>query len=99
MNHSIAGIYLSTTNKIPFLSASIFSGSAIFISSILAVPHMGLAGLVMAQGLVQMAYNNWKWPLAAIEHIGLSKRLILMLGLKRIVNTSKTSNRVQNTNV
>lgn len=99
MNHSIAGIYLSTTNKIPFLNASIFSGSAIFISSILAVPHMGLAGLVMAQGLVQMAYNNWKWPLAAIEHIGLSKRLILMLGLKRIVNTSKTSNRVQNTNV
>lgn len=89
VNHGIAGTYLSTTNKIPFFNAAIVSGLVILLGSILVVSYSGLLGLILIQGLVQLVYNNWKWPVEANKHIGSSLRNILTLGLKRMVNVCK----------
>ena len=61
--HSIACIIISTLNKIPFFWASILSGMAIVALTILWVPLIGWTAVILSQGLVQLAYNNWRWPL------------------------------------
>ena len=70
MNHSIAAIYLTTTNHVPFVLASILSGLGTLVLSLLLVDSFQLLGLIMAQGVVQAAYNNWKWPMEAKRDIG-----------------------------
>ena len=84
-NHSIAAIYLSTTNRIPYLNASLLSGAGICIGSIFAVQYFSLVGLILTQGLIQILYNNWKWPLEAARHLGMSYRKLVVLGAKRIL--------------
>ncbi|MEQ1682324.1 MAG: O-unit flippase-like protein [Burkholderiaceae bacterium] len=83
MNHSIAAAYLTTLNRIPFTLAAIVSGFLmIIISSILCGwLNLGLWGLVVAQGSVQLVYNNWKWPLEALKHLEIGPLTLLRLGL------------------
>jgi hypothetical protein len=55
---------LSTNNKVPFTSSALISGIAVTLLSLAAVwLGYGVMGALVAQGLVQLAYNNWKWPL------------------------------------
>lgn len=62
MNHSLAGSYLTTLNKIPFLSASLISGLIISILTLLLIPKFGILAVLLIQGIVQLSFNNWKWP-------------------------------------
>ncbi|KFI08776.1 O-unit flippase-like protein [Massilia sp. BSC265] len=86
MNHSIAASYLTTLNKVPFVGAAIFSGIGVTLLTLLLIKPFGIAGIVIAQGAVQLAYNNWKWPLEAVKHLEVSLSNILVLGAKRIVS-------------
>lgn len=72
MNHSVFAGYLTTLNRVPFVSAAVLSGAGTVLLALLlcGVFGMGLWGLVLAQGLVQAAYNNWKWPHEAMRDIG-----------------------------
>lgn len=65
LNHNICASILTTGNKIPFVIPVLASGCLItLLGWVLSVPmHMGVIGLILAQGIVQLAYNNWKWPL------------------------------------
>ena len=63
LHHSVAANFITTTNTIPFVKAAIVSGSATLVLSLVLVPHYGLWALVASQAVVQLAYNNWKWPL------------------------------------
>jgi O-antigen/teichoic acid export membrane protein len=62
INHGTCANFITTGNHIPFIKASILTGICIVTVSIVFAPIFGIAGLVMAQGLVQVIYNNWKWP-------------------------------------
>lgn len=66
LNHSVAATYITTKNTVPFVASSLLSGGAIFLSGLLSVQYFGVLGLVMSQGIVQLAYNNWKWPKEAL---------------------------------
>jgi len=70
LNHSIAGNYLTTINVIPFVRAALWSGLSIALISILLVKVMGVWALIVGQGVVQLAYNNWKWPIMSIKSLG-----------------------------
>jgi O-antigen/teichoic acid export membrane protein len=70
LNHSVAASYITTTNEVPFLKAALFSGLIIVLLSLALVSSCGVWGLILAQGVVQLAYNNWKWPKDAIAHLG-----------------------------
>jgi O-antigen/teichoic acid export membrane protein len=63
--HTNAAMILTTKNIVPFYKAAIFSGVAIIIVGFFAVNYVykDLLSLVMAQLIIQLAYNNWKWPL------------------------------------
>lgn len=89
MNHSIAATYLTTMNKVPFLKAALFSGILILIFSLLLIKPLGLIGLIIAQGGVQLAYNNWKWPREVCKQMGCSLTQILSLGIEKLVGKFK----------
>ncbi len=70
-NHAQSAGFIMADNRIPFFIPSIASGAAtvillwIFLSSL----HMGLWGMILAPGLVQLAYQNWKWPSMVIKEL------------------------------
>lgn len=86
LNHTIAATYLTTVNKIPFLSAALISGLGIVLIAFILVKPMGALGLILAQGLVQLTYNNWKWPKEAIAHLQSKFMQVIILGVKRIAH-------------
>lgn len=64
-NHASCALVITTDNTVPFVGSALFSGLAVAVLSVGAAwAGWGVAGLILAQGLVQLAYNNWKWPLA-----------------------------------
>lgn len=65
MNHSVCANIITTKNKIPFVWASLISGISIVALSIILTFNFnyGIIGLILAQGCIQLLYNNWKWPL------------------------------------
>ena len=84
MNHSIAGTYLTTTNKIPFVNAALFSGLGILVLAFLTINFFGVIGLILSQGLVQLVYNNWKWPLEATKNLDSNFTKIIKMGALRV---------------
>lgn len=62
--HSMAAFVITTRNEVPFVCPALLSGVAVAVSTTAAVKlGYGVEGVVICQGLVQLAYNNWKWPL------------------------------------
>lgn len=63
-NHSMFASYITGQNKIPFLKASLISGFFVMVFSYSSIyfTSLGLIGLMSSQAIVQLCYNNWKWP-------------------------------------
>jgi O-antigen/teichoic acid export membrane protein len=82
MNHSIAAMYLTTLNRVPFANAAIISGiSIIFLSFLLCgLFNLGVWGLILSQGIVQLAYNNWKWPYETLKNLEITPSKLIRLG-------------------
>ena len=63
-NHAIAASIIMSGNRVPFVIPAIASGVAVAILATgAAAVGLGLLAVIVAQGLVQLAYNNWRWPL------------------------------------
>jgi O-antigen/teichoic acid export membrane protein len=75
-NHSIAGNIIMTRNEVPFFKASLISGGATIIMLLCAFRyfHPGVTIMVLAPGMVQLAYQNWKWPLVVKNDLDISKK-------------------------
>ena len=63
INHGTCSNFITTGNHVPFVHAAVISGLCIVVLSVFLAPIYGLGGLVMSQGVVQVLYNNWKWPM------------------------------------
>ena len=83
MNHALAATYVTTANKVPFLRAALISGVCTLLLSLAVVRDFGITGLIVAQGGVQLAYNNWKWPRMARRDLGASWSGLIRAGLRR----------------
>jgi O-antigen/teichoic acid export membrane protein len=86
LNHSVAGSYIATTNQLPFVPAAIISGVSITIISLTIAGKFGLLGIILSQGLVQAAYNNWKWPVMAAKDFNMNVISIYHLGVCGLKN-------------
>ncbi|MFV0391976.1 MAG: O-unit flippase-like protein [Paludibacteraceae bacterium] len=75
-NHSIAGNILLTKNDVPFFKASILSGLLTVLLLILFLGNFkfGVISLILAQGLAQLVYQNWKWPLEVIKELNITRK-------------------------
>jgi len=85
MNHSIAATYITTKNEVPFLRAALYSGVLTVGLSFLLVSVWGVWGLILAQGLVQAAYNNWKWPKMALNDLKVKAPDLIKEGAHRLI--------------
>jgi len=88
-NHATAGSVLLTKNEVPFFKASLLSGgfTVILLFFFFNITHFGLWSMILAPGIAQGIYQNWKWPLEVkkefdikiddIQHVIQSKICIL----------------------
>ena len=74
-NHAIAGGFLLSKNEVPYFKAAIISGIAtvILLFTLLKYEQMGLWGMILAPGIVQISYQNWKWPSVLIRQLNSAK--------------------------
>jgi len=74
-NHAMAGAFLLSKNEVPFFRASLLSAAAtlILLFFLLGYLKIGLWGLILAPGIAQLCYQNWKWPLEMIKDLKKSK--------------------------
>lgn len=70
-NHGIAAGFIQADNRVPFFIPSLLSGCATvaMLWVMLDIFDMGVLGLILAPGIVQLAYQNWKWPTVVIKEI------------------------------
>jgi uncharacterized linocin/CFP29 family protein len=82
MNHSVFANYLTTLNRVPFMASAIASGVATVALALVfcGFGGMGVWGLILAQGLVQASYNNWKWPREALRDVDIGLASLMRQG-------------------
>ncbi len=73
VHHSQYASLVMTENWNPFVPApALLSGIIASAASFWLAPRLGVAGILLSQGVVQLAFNNW-WPvLRAIRGLSLS---------------------------
>lgn len=87
-NHGqIFSTFITTKNEIPFVKPALISGACIVILSIVFVKkfNMGIFGLMLSQFLVQIAYNNWKWPYVVLKEMNMSLRELFVTGYRNTI--------------
>ena len=64
LSHSLAAGVIISGNKVPFVKSALLSGIAVISLSWIGLKYGGfdVAWLIGSQFIVQLAYNNWKWP-------------------------------------
>ena len=90
-NHTIFATVIVTSNKVPFVSAGLFSGALIGVLMYLSLRFttLGLLGVVLAQGLVQLSYNNWKWPKYVLDDLKVDALTFVQQGNLGLYNIIK----------
>ena len=85
-NHCIFAELIATKNSIPYVKAFMISGIVVLLLDVLLLKYtnLGLWSVVLSEGLIELSYNNWKWPKVAIEDLHLRYRDVLILGYKQL---------------
>lgn len=78
-NHSLAGVVLVTKNEVPFFKASLLSASLTILLLILFLKYteLGVWAMVLAPGIAQGIYQNWKWPLVVSKDLAINRQDIV----------------------
>ena len=73
---------ISSFNVIPYWRAYVISAFASLFLSIVFVKifQMGIIGLVLAQIIINVLYNYWKWPIYIMNRIGIKYKEIYKIG-------------------
>lgn len=72
LNHSLAAGVIVTGNNVPFFGPAIISGFCVVFLSWLGLEFFdgGICWMIFSQFIVQLLYNNWKWPLLVSRRLG-----------------------------
>ena len=72
--HSMGATFLANTNELPYVPAFVLSALFGVVVTILFAKYttFGLYSLVLGQAIIQLLYNNWKWPHEAAARINVS---------------------------
>lgn len=82
-NHGMAATLITTRNEVPYLNAALVSGFFIALFSLLSLYYTdwGICGVVALTGLVQISYNNWKWPLMVSQELEKNYLQLMKIGI------------------
>jgi hypothetical protein len=85
-NHSLFASYISTGNTLPYTFPFLISSiiSLILSVTIVKTTDWGVWGLILPPLIVQLVYNNWKWPQYALFDLGMTPKSFLHTGVKTI---------------
>lgn len=86
LNHSFFATMIVIGNTVPFMGISLITGGLIALGSFLSLQFTGLGilGLVLVQGIVQLAYSNWKWPQVICKEFKISFITFLRLAFSEV---------------
>lgn len=73
LNHVIHATFLTTKGIVPFAKAATISAASIIISSYVFTPKYGIVAILLSRGLIQLIYNNWKWPFLVYKDMRLEQ--------------------------
>jgi O-antigen/teichoic acid export membrane protein len=78
-NHSLAGSILLSKNEVPFFKAAIISGVAtvLLLMIFFRFTHLGYWSMILAPGIAQLVYQNWKWPLVVKNELKITSGDVL----------------------
>jgi O-antigen/teichoic acid export membrane protein len=73
LNSGISGAIISTKNHIPFVKPSLLSGlgTILLLLAFFRFTNLGLLGMAIAPGLIDLCYQGWKWPWEVIKEFNL----------------------------
>lgn len=88
---SNCAMFIANTNRIPYMWPFVISaGLGIAVSYLLLDLLRGsVYGLALGQMVVQLAYNNWKWPHEAAKRLGTTCLKLMASGLKSLAEMTK----------
>ena len=83
--------FIVCSNEVPFVKASLLSGfMVVLISSLIVIfTDIGVIGLLLTQMLIQLLYNNWRWPYIVCRELKTSLFELNKNGLKNLKNILK----------
>lgn len=87
--HSIMATVLTFENRIPFVMPAIISGLLIvlFALALLWFFDISLWAIILPQLIVQLAYNNWKWPSLVLDVMDTKYLSLVLLGARAMFKT------------
>jgi hypothetical protein len=70
-NQSIAISLLLTGNEVPFMKSTLFTGilTVTVFFGLLNFTTLGIWSLILAPGISQLIYQDWKWPKTVKENL------------------------------
>lgn len=85
-HHSIHTSYISSTNNVIYMKAYLITSLFSVVLSVLAIKYtgQGIWALVVTQALVQLAYNNWKWPKVVLKELCIKPQEIFVIGMREV---------------
>jgi len=74
VNNSFSMSSLLTKNEVPFVKSFLMAGIATLILLLLLFKFtsFGIWGMILAPGIAQTAYQNWKWPFTVIRELNIT---------------------------
>lgn len=92
-NHSNFATVITISNKVPFVTAALLSGALICLFDFLTLQFtsLGMFGIVLVPGLVQLVYNNWYWPKYVLREYNYTLIDFFKAGFCESISTIKTS--------
>lgn len=80
--HRRFACFIAASNTLPYTLSFIVSGLAATAASYVSMRcfALGVYGLILPPLVIQMLYNNWRWPQYFLRSIGLSEFSMLRLG-------------------
>ncbi len=80
-NHSLAAQVLLTKNEVPFFKAAIAAGgmTIILLYIFLKFTSLGVFSLILAPGISQIVYQNWKWVYDVWKELGITAKDYLLV--------------------
>ncbi len=83
-NHSNYCTLISMGNSVPFYKPGLFFAIAIVLLDfvVLKYTNLGLWGIVLVQGGVQLSFNNWYWPLWVCKRTHTTFTQFILIGFQ-----------------
>lgn len=87
-NHSLFAGIIEMSNYVPYVKAAMISGAFIIVGEYFMANFTtkGIYGLMFVQFIVQLVYNNWKWPSVILKEYHLTPFSVLRIGVKQMVS-------------